>query len=432
MEYLALKKRLFSEFALYQVFERPIEEIAIERAAELAQGLPEYEPLLFDTLLRDLAVLMDRCVRYRSDGMSLEIQAVKAFADYALFVDTSDIELQIDILAMQMPSSEKQIIASTNAATVFRNQEAPLSQGFEAEASGRSSVATAILATSQERERLLRERLSITRQYHDQYFKRHTEAGNAHNYRERMERTVEHLSEDLAEALAKANAIFQGMHSILGYSYPPPIPKDGRVIDELIRWARYAFRHMEKVAQEEVEFDVIIPLSQPWSGESALLEKDKLQDLINTKADEKNIEFDVSSRIFKHDNLRLRSVSVSFGNRSSSFINGVRTSDFALNYVLSGEVHTPPLTIDGLERRRPPISIGNIQNYAVMKEMTRTANAACQNVSPVGTWQIKLKAWAVDDNAEKTRIEDRWHTAQVIQDLKLHLRLAGIPKRTAR
>jgi hypothetical protein len=190
-------------------------------------------------------------------------------------------------------------------------------------------------------------------------------------------------------------------------------------------------RTVETEVQHESEFTVVIPLTQPWKGKefSAILDRDKLKAEIDDKSHNvKRVTFSLDGTFFNQKNTRIRAIDMSFGNRSNTFVNGVRTSDYSLNLLLRSTIFTPEITRpDGIKYRRPPVIIGDLPNFTHRREIPPNAPLACFNVSPVGEWTILIEAAAVDDNGDLARIEDGFFKNRVIRDLKLHLRLVARP-----
>lgn len=433
-EFLALKKKLFSADNRYRIFLGNLEEIALEQARELDQ--PRYEPLHFEYLLDDFAGLLDRCIQYRRDAMELEIQAVRAFADYDLFQKTYPLERELEMRSLAVATHQSEAVGFDRAAKVFEAAaDAPLASGMAANMRTRSAAASLTAASAEAASALIDEKYTARAAYQEAYHQRHAEPGNAHNYAERAERVLTLLAEDLNDAWAKAEAIAVGYEAIFKTATPPLPPVSSAALDRLVAWGREIIRDVALLTQDEVEYDLIVPLTQGWKGNdlAPLMTPQDLKAIIDSDANCKHIDFKLDGVFFNQARVRLRGVELSFGNRSSTFVNGVRSSDLMVNYVLRATIFTPEQRVgDNPPYRRPPVILGSVPNYVQLKNLKQGGALECFNVNPIGAWTIFLEAAAVSDNGDVTRIEDGWLRAQVIRDLKLHLRVRTLPAKGMR
>jgi hypothetical protein len=365
--------------------------------------------------------------------MELEILAVKAFADYELFKKNSNIEKQLEQESLRVSSLDLELKGYSTSADSFNGATSEqLAHGFADEMMTRSESARASLESARLSYQLIEEKYQNNLRYQEEYNTRHSQDGNAHNFAQRMRQVIRLLAEDFAEAQAKALAISTGFEMVFGEQLPSPETASDSLIDEIAVWAKSVMRKMESLSQSEVEYEIVVPLSQSWRGNSMrpLVEPAELEKIINSESRIKKITFSMDEVFFNQEHVRLRNVGLSFGNRSDALVNGIRTSDFSVNFALRATIYTPEVTSPSDNKskyHRPPIILGNVPNFAQASVLARETSLACFNINPVGIWTILLEAAAAWDNSGRMRIEDKLGVPRSIRDLKLHLRVVGRP-----
>ncbi len=180
---------------------------AVAQAVERIQHTPRnyYEPLLLDIVLKEASEALDRCLAFRREAYDLEIAAVKAVADYELFKKLADIEEKLDLNALALKRLEEEETGYREASSKYNER------GFAKHDETLANSAKADIEAAKERERLIKERYRTRREYEAEYYSRHVAAGNAHNFEERMKRTVPLLADDLQQAYEKLLAAHTGI-----------------------------------------------------------------------------------------------------------------------------------------------------------------------------------------------------------------------------
>ena len=300
------KKQLAEENDWLGVFRKS----AVVQAISLFKPVPRYEPLLLDTLLQEASAALDRCLAFRREAYELEIAAVKAAADYALFKELSTIDEKSEILALAIPRLESETTGYRQASAAYADK------GFSKHDETLSNSAGAGLKLAARREELIRGRWEVRRRYEANYNSRHTAPGNAHNFAERWIRTVNLLAEDLQEAYEKLMAVRFVLKAIYREDRGLPVLRGEESLDELVMWTREVIRYLDVEAQQEVRYQVVIPLAQQWrpSGRP-FIEPHAIRAIIAESSPVKVISFNLSDVFFNQERVRLRGVGLATGPR---------------------------------------------------------------------------------------------------------------------
>jgi hypothetical protein len=433
MHWRANKERLVASGALHSVFVTTADEnalAALQQVREIAKSDPLiYEPLLFESWLKDVAQLADRVLAYRREGRELEVLAVKAAMDYELGQSLIAIDRETQKLLVQKPVKERAKDTQATAAVAFE-KAGQTEGGFTALAQGRFAELAIEISDADQQLKLIEEKWKAQNNYQKTYWAKNNEPGNALNYAERARRVYRLLGEDLAEAYGKAIAIREGIEIVHGKRLPDlPATDPLTFIDELIFWIRATIRWAEWVSQYKVEFDLVVPLVQPWSAsQTSILEPEHLRAALAKARANKSlptlVEFQLESDLFLDcEGARLVGVGLSYGNRvglvASSGIDKNATTD---SYVrLRAIVHTPVQTADGQTYSRPPVALGSVGVFGAAPLAFEQGDLVT-NVSPIGKWSIALYPCLVYKDDSEKNIGDGIE-GQLMVDLKLHLRL---------
>jgi hypothetical protein len=415
-----LKKDFVDRGKLHSVFTRPLK---VSRGTTLPQ---KFEPLLLSIHIDKLEDLCEKCMALRREIRELEILAVKSIMDYELFLKTSVIDEESETIRLLQDSKAAEKLSLDAAATAFGNSPA-LNNGFSLTSAGRSKALDKELKGITRLKDLIKERWADVRSYQQAYYARYTEPGNAHNYGQRAENLHTILQKELAEALDRAAALDLGLKTIYGWS-GGELPKevDLATLDNFVIWVLEARRQIAWRAEKETCFDVVIPLVQPWSGgKYGLIRKAKFDDAIAAStSDPISLRFDIDPKIFRDQDVRLKGIGLSFGNKFGlvieSGIDRIQTADeFAK---LSAFVVTPEQTsADGTKYRRPNINLGNIGLHDSAQPLAFVEGIAVTNINPIGSWEILIHPWMVWKEADELKLSEGVG-GERIKDLKLTLR----------
>src|ERR1700686_2179476 len=140
-EWRANKEKLVESGSLHRVFIHTADENGLagpQQARKIAKSEPlVYEPLLFESWLKDLAQLADRVLAYRREGRELEVLAVRAAMDYERGQSLIAIDRDTQKLLVQRSVKERARTTQDTAAKAF-GTVGPTDVGFTALAQGRS------------------------------------------------------------------------------------------------------------------------------------------------------------------------------------------------------------------------------------------------------------------------------------------------------
>lgn len=442
-----LKTQLQGDGNLPQIFRKSADEIAFDAVtsdeleppivikAYTKDNSPEHQPLLLDLHLKDVSSLLDRIISYRREARELEILAVKAATDYLLFNAQSTIEAELEIARLRRKQKEQERDAQQEGAGLFGDSQ-PLNKGFARLALGRAQEMQTELTDIDGEIDLLSQKWDLLHKYHESYHARYQEPGNAHNFEERAVRVLTLMAEDVREAFAKAKAIATGFEMIYGEkTFPLPATNPLTFIDELVLWCRAVIRDLEVRSENEIEYDLVLPIVQPnpSTGTSLVSDADfkkALEKTVDMKG-QFQIEFSLPNIFFGDDAVRLRGVGLSFGNVTnivqSSGIDRTATAD---SYVrLYASIQTPEQVVPGgvPPIRRPPIRFGCVSALSSGRPLAFSDGNECQNVQPVGLWKINLMASLVYKDT-KARSLSEGIEDNPLRDLKLHMKVRARPR----
>ncbi|WP_152544809.1 hypothetical protein [Deinococcus phoenicis] len=429
--YSVLKQELVERGRLSGVFLEAVDGLACQKLWQAPPSLPNYEPLLIEANLESLWHLLERCLAYRKEARELEILAVKAAADYDLYLKLSELDRQQELLKLREPQHEVAERTQRAAARTF-GTDGPLPNGFHTLAQGQAEELTLDRTALTEERQTITERFREQRAYEDAYQARHSESGNAHNYAERRDWLYRLLCEDLAEAIVRAEAIHAGLEVVYDQQAPLPTPDPVLYLDELVIWARRVTRFVEAEAQHEASFDLTVPLTQPWGpGASALVPFDDFKAALN-KAQQSNtpveLTFDLAGVLVGFERIRLRAVGLAFGNTVSILPgSGVDRDATADSYSrLRATIFTPAQKAAGGGPRyhRPPIVLGNVAVFGVGGPLAVESGPVLQNVDPRGKWRMQLEPRIAYKDQRAIDVFTGPDKDRPLLDLKLHLRLA--------
>lgn len=454
-----IKSALLPNYGFLSPFVPTVDKATIDRINELLNsGKLEqfrYEPLLVESLLADCSTLLDRCLAYRREAREFEAEAVRFAIEYEKTNELLDLEERLD-----KSTSEQHLLAAEAqllgvAAEQF-SEATDLGPGFSMQTRSASDTASARSQIWESRIKILGERRAVLRKWQEAYMARHKAPGTAHNYEERMSRLVQFLAEDLYEAHRKSDALFQGIRRIHGSEVLLPPLAEG-VLDELVSSVRRASRLMDAHRQNEITYDLVVPLCQPWNASSAALIDAKQLLEYGKNPHRQPLSFELANVFHNQTNVRIRAVGLSFGNTdeprstststssssssskpwgisgqtdttgtSKSESDGTAMAAVFAKYRIRATIHTPEQeNEDGSKYSRPPIVLGNLSIFGGGAPIALETGPQCQNIDPTtGKWRIFLENSAVHSGPSAIPLFDK-KGRSVIHDLKLHLRIAA-------
>lgn len=400
--WLELRQSLVNSGQLHEVFTKFLD------SKWTSDPDKRYEPLVISEHFARLADLIDRCLSIRKEIRDLEILAVKSSAEYEIFVKTSLIDEEMEKIRLFEESRKLERQGHSTAAAAFGN-ETSLERGFAAISLGREKALSEEVQRSQQLFELIGRRWSEVRAFQAAYRERFMEPGNAHNYGERATNLIRILGLQVAEALARSNALQVGMQSIYSWnapSLPEQIGLDN--LDDLAIWILKIRQEWAWRNENEAIYDQVVPLVQPWLGPGAsLIQQEVFDTAIASDSTPVVLKFSVDKQVFFGKEVRLKGIGVSFGNKfgliPSSGIDSIQTADSFAR--LSVDIKTPSQKYPaGLDYQRPNISLGNVSLHQSGQPVAYYEGSCIENLNPFGKWELQIHPWIVWKDASEQRL----------------------------
>lgn len=420
---------------LNTIFEQSTED-SVRRALQTSSGVDpypgdeyDYEPRLIHQHSASIAQLLERVLAYRREARDLEILAVKVAMDQRLFDLVAPIDEELELARLGDPHQLQLAVKSQKEAASNFGEAEPLSAGFSALASGRIAELEVQQSSYEQLCKRIRDRHQGIRDYHDVYRSKHSAPGNAHNYSERANRVIRLMVQDLKETYAKARAVEIGIQSLWQRKFEVPRPEGLYFIDDMVDWSRDVVRFLEHRAELEVQFDLVVPLVQPWLyGGAAVYPSDEFAKAISNSSAVSPIAltFKLTKEHFCGLRVRALSVGLSYGNetdivdQSGVDRNATRDTYGRLRTV----VVAPKQEYDNsLSPRRPQFVLGSVGLFAGASATDTCTSNVVYYIDPVGEWNIIIFPFAVFKDGTRQLIKEGLDRTAPLADLKLHFRL---------
>ena len=367
-EWVELKDRLVKAGNLPVAFDVSYEEGAVPlltNALSQETAKKTHNPRLVEPLLGEIASLLDRCIHYRNEGASLEIQGMSAGAARLIFESTREIDT---FVATADKTKEVSAIFASNypkaAEQLRRVDDFGNATMLQAQAAANAVLRDALTGI----QALSLGKLEFIQDISRQLMSRHDVAGNAHNFGERFENLRLLYNSDIEAAYRRALAAREGLEALFSFSHlarsynfkaEVPKPKGSGFLDEFVVWTRNAMRAVAHVAQTEVEMERVLVM--PIIKDVDLL--------------------DVRKEIFAGlRNIRLRGVAASFRQGATENVADLAETSFALVMVKTTN-NVGPLTV---------IHLPQVGKYSVAAEPVTNRSSSLFNLDPVGEWSVRL------------------------------------------
>lgn len=419
-KWLERKATLVEKGLLHEIFGR-LDHISFKANTDV-----DFEPTLIARHGQRLGELVDRCLSIRKDVRDLEVLAVKAATDYELFLATSKIDEEMEILRLLVDSKAREKSGFENAAAAF-NEATTLEKGLAEVAQGRNAALDEDIKTSEELTQHIQQRWQYLRDYQNYYHDLHTERGNAHNYGERATLLLDVLNVLLKEALARATALATGIHLIYGVKLTDvPTSVTLQQVDGFAMWALRTIRSLAHASEQEVVSELVIPLVQPWLiNQQPLVDKDVFNSAVSGTANGQPISltFELLPNALLDSRARLKRIGLSFGNRfemvAQSGIDRNQSADVFTR--LAAKITTPDqMNEDGTTYRRPEVLVGNVGLHGV-SAISSIEDSTVENLRPFGKWKITIHPFMVWKDEKSYNLSDP-QNSDPIRDLKIALR----------
>lgn len=438
MEWRTLKQSLITKAELHPLFKEDVDSTIKERMSKWEQDKNSkdlklrYEPLLIETILKNLSELLDRVLGYRKEARELEVLAVKAASEYDLFLQQHAIEQKLEVLKLRTTQKKIFVKGFSDSAQNFGNSE-DVTKGLQSTLTTLSNSYDQELKDIEDETNLLKEKWSVLEGFYLAYHNRHRDPGNAHNYSERAERIYELLGEDLSECYQMAISLSTGLEMIYGKKIIDlPHPSEASFIDNLVKWCRNQIYEYEARSDDEIEYDCIIPLVQPTAplNKSLVSAQDFDKAVKQAVGNEIKLVFTLPSEVFFSDEfVRVKSIGLCYGSKpqilsaSGTDLNATFESYARLRASILTPIQTLP---DGTTYHRPPIRMGNVGVFSAGVPLAHVSGQNCQNINPVGEWIITIDQLAIykDRDILKASIGVE---GRPMLDLKLFLKIRSKP-----
>jgi hypothetical protein len=381
-------------------------------------GAVPFKPLLVEMLLGDVAALLDRAAAYRKEAAELEVSAVTAAIEHHLAGVTIDKEEKLSLLALAEDPDALEKKGALASATEFSKGTAPLELGLAAYTQGRSDSLASQNNNNLARQELVKERAAISRERRTRLLDRLLAPGSALNFRERYERTLSLLREDVKDAYVRMICAHSGLTRLMDIQTPVPPPTTERPLEALISWTRSAMRTVEQRAERETEVDILIPFRQPKLTDTPLVPEALWNAQMADGADGA-FEIKLSSQDFLKglESPRIVQLGVSYVMKGNADQVAVRSQSISLKVFLPEQ----PLKIGGMDLayRQPPLLFANVTPFG-QGEPQWVSGMPVKNADPRGTWKFMVGPRVLGLSAGKTT------RINIIEDLRLHLRLLAL------
>ena len=397
------KEKLVNAGLLHPVFSK-LDTISFKATAPT-----DFEPLLLLLNAQRLSELLDRCLSIRKEIRELEVWAMKAETDYQLFKVTSVIDQQNETLRLQIDSKTAEQKGFHDAFSAFSNKVS-LEMGLSAIAGGRDTALGADLTAANQLKQNITDRWKAVRDYQDNYYARYHQPGNAHNFGERASLLLNVFSVLIDEALARAEALVQGIEIIYGADIADmPTSVMMKDLDTFAMWSFRAIRSLSRVSEQETDTEVVIPIVQPWFLDGApLITAAVFNNAIATAPGGQPITlpFNFPDNGLVASGARLKSFGLSFGAEYSAAAEaGLDHNQTADSFKRLLVKITPPAQAQDTSARAP-IVVGNVGLHDSAQIAAVQGNAV-QNLSPFGQWTVALHPFIVFKDQSKRDLFDK-------------------------
>jgi hypothetical protein len=398
MDWTQIKSELISKYGQWlpklPIGFDTIDQVIIYTAQRAANETCPYDPYRVERLLADISRLIDRIFSYRKEGYDLDVAGTTWALDYDLFDNTLPGNITLDKAEYLAAERSEERSARSDAATAFGNSRDKLAPGFkQLLLRPQDSKEKAEMG---ERDRLaaIDKKWELLKQHQNKLQERHKLTGGSLNYKERLNRLILLLVEDVRDAYLKARAAERGLKRVFGIDLPLP-PLDSLFLEGFLVWVRKAIRQLEIDQLDDVEFEHIVYLIQ-YRGDSQ--SSGVMADHWNgyvvpmTPGNDGTLLVDLrayfdSAPLGAH--LWLRGVGLSFS------VQNVDVSSWRL-FRLSAQVFPPP--VDNLfasdpaspQIPRTPVMLTNIGITNPSEPARIFRGPSVYNIDPRGIWTLKV------------------------------------------
>lgn len=381
-----------------------------------------YVPRLLDQNLEAAVDLLDAMMATREKLRDLEILAVKAAADHALFLETRPRQLALDLAQLNRGETAA-VLASEAAITQAFATDHPLADGFAAGSREAGTAATARAESEAAAERLLGEIAEAETRHETELFARTQAEDNAHNYAERAAVLRRALAEDASDLGARLAAIHSGFIRLdPGYDGPTPPSRDRRYVDDALFWLRALVRRRNRMLQEFSTLSVTVGLCQPrGETDTAPMSVDAFSEAVSAGGNGQTpivLEFTLEpADLLTPPTASLSSVGLSYSNEASVLSGGLDINATRDSYAHLRATATLP------DNDGPALRFGTVGVFTGRRPLAIADGVAVENRRPFGPWRIEIDPHMVYKSVRSMPVSKGTGPGLVLSDLKLHLDL---------
>jgi hypothetical protein len=384
-------------------------------------GYP-FNPFLVEMLLGDISALLDRAAAYKKEAAELEINAVTAAVEHYYSGLSLDEEEALAILVASNEPDALEKKGADDAYGSFSKGTTPLESGLSAFAQQKALALATQSNNALKRQEHIKQRFEAARTRRAKLLERLLAPGSAMNYRERYQRALSLLEEDVADAYTRIICAQAGLAQRLRIQQPVPSPSSPKPLESLISWARQAMRDVEHLAERQSEINIVVPLRQPRLTDTSLVTESDWQARM---ADNGTGAFDMTLSANDYlkglDNPRITQVGVTYVPLGSPDPVAQRSRRIAVKLFLPNQDLPQAVSVGGMtpSYRLPPIIFADVPCFG-QGEPQWAVGINVRNASPAGQWKLMIAPRVLGLNNTKEMRKD------VISDLRLHLKLLAI------
>ena len=414
---------------------------------------PRFNPYLYENLLSDISKALDRCLAYRLECASLEKGAIKAALDNQLFDDLFPISAALNQANTDSSALSDLEAGQTQAAQLLTKGGGALSALAPAYTGAATAAADAI--TNQQNKKSALDGIQrALKDNQDALQKEYITPGHAMNFKERRDRVVEFIKQDIADAYEKAMAACAGIQAQLNLSatqHPFPVitdddTKDVLFLDNFVLWTREVIQQYELYTQDEVVFDLVLPTCVPYSSDFASIDKRLLSASAFSAAilDATSsggllavpLKKAIPSDLVTNGNARLRGLGISVTTPAGVSAEADTSATWSAvvflppqNSPYSSAARTTRKLAEKWSRTsanqtvvRPPVVLGQVFPYSFGANPAMSVGPEVWNADPsLDNTQILILPMALDRGPARPGVRNN----TIVSDVKIHLRLVA-------
>ncbi|MBX9615590.1 MAG: hypothetical protein K2X25_08345 [Caulobacteraceae bacterium] len=416
-----LRARLVHTSSWMSVFQDNLDVAVSDALGQLSQSdfKRAFNSYHLDELIDSAIDLIDRIVVYRRDAIELDGLAIKYAAEHKLFLDTFDLDAEIQQKALGWEQASFQRSANESAVNEFRSAADPLGLGLACQSDGSAKAADITHRNETERSRLMREKADLVKAYRLELHRRHTLPGQALNFAERYTRVLNLLLEDVRYLYVQSLSLSRGVKAIYGIDWQVPAISPSNYIDTLLGWFRALSREVDLHRDREVQETLIATALQgsPLHGVPYMTAAEFGAAMASNGSGE--VSFDLANDLPGQGHVRTLAVGIAFIFEMSD----PSTRDNRRVFRATADVEAPKQRIVGQVGQSPSpirVRIGGVGSLYQDKMITEEG-VSIRNLDPRGIWKVRVQPWLIGPE-----IKPFPRRPPVLADIVLSIRIAKV------